>query len=406
MARFAFKAVNRDGETVEGVREAPTLEVVIAALQGDGLIPIRVVPDGLGLLSWLSRRSGDAKQPGRKDVTMFSRELATLLSAGLPLDKALSMLVNLAGAEKPLGLLAGRVLEKVKGGAQFSQALEAQEGVFSRFYLNLVRAGELGGALDVTLERLSEYLERSKDLRDTVVTALIYPLLLLIVSLAALMVLLTFVVPQFEEMFSSAGKELPFATRIVIAVAEGVRDYGWLGVLLVIGGVVWARWWLSDSERRLRFDRKALHWPVLGGLWQMTETANLSRTLATLLTNGVPLLHALSVARETLGNRAMIEAVSDAVQHIRQGGVMSGALLESGAFPEMAMQLIRIGEESGHLAEMLERVANTFDREARVSIQRALAFLEPALIIGLGIVIAGIIISILMAILSVNDLAF
>jgi general secretion pathway protein F len=391
---------------VEGVREAAAPEAVISALQGEGLMPIRVAPDGLGLMSWLGRRSGGAKQPGTKDVTMFSRELATLLNAGLPLDKALSVLVNLAGPEKPLGILAGRVLEKVKGGAQFSQALEAQEGVFSRFYLNLVRAGELGGALDVTLERLSEYLERSKDLRDTVVTALIYPLLLLIVSVAALMVLLTFVVPQFQEMFASAGKELPLATRIVIAVAEGLRDYGWLGAVLIVGGVVWARWWLSDPERRLRFDRRALHWPVLGTMWKMIETANLSRTLATLLSNGVPLLHALSVARETLGNRAMVEAVSAAVQQIRQGGVMTGALLESGMFPEMAMQMIRIGEESGRLGEMLERVATTFDHEARVTIQRALALLEPALIVGLGVVIAGIIISILMAILSVNDLAF
>lgn len=406
MARFAYKAVDRDGAVLEGVREALSPDAVIADLQGQGLIPIRVAPDGLGLASWLGRRSGGAKQPGQKDVAMFSRELATLLSAGLPLDKALGVLVNLAGAEKPLGLLAARVLEKVKGGAQFSQALEAQEGVFSRFYLNLVRAGELGGALDVTLERLSEHLERSKDLRDTVATALIYPLLLLIVSVASLMVLLVFVVPQFQEMFASAERELPLATRIVIAVAEGLRDYGWLGALLLIAGGLWLRWRLKGEERRLRFDRRALHWPIVGLLWQMLETANLARTLATLLGNGVPLLHALSVARETLGNRAMSEAVGVAVQQIRQGGVMTGALIESALFPDMAVQMIRLGEESGRLGEMLERVATTYDREARVTIQRALALLEPALIVGLGIMIAGIIISILMAILSVNDLAF
>lgn len=406
MARFAFKAVGRDGEVVEGVREALTLDAMVADLQGAGLIPIRVAPDGLGLMSWLGRRSGGAKQPGGNDARMFSRELATLLSAGLPLDKALGVLVHLAGAEKPLGILAARVLEKVKGGAQFSQALEAQEGVFSRFYLNLVRAGELGGALDVTLERLSEHLERGKDLRDTVTTALIYPLLLLIVSVASLMVLLVFVVPQFQEMFASAERELPLATRIVIAVAEGVRDYGWLGALLVVAGGFWLRWWLRDAERRLRFDRRALRWPLVGALWQMLETANLSRTLATLLGNGVPLLHALSVARETLRNRAMSEAVGAAVQQLRQGGVMTTALIESAAFPEMAVQMIRLGEESGRLSEMLERVASTYDRETRVNIQRALALLEPALIIGLGVIIAGIIISILMAILSVNDLAF
>lgn len=406
MARFAYKAVNRAGEVAEGVREAIDQDSLVAELQKEGLLPLKVAPDGLGLLSALRRKPGGQRPVSQKEVVLFTRELATLLGAGVALDRALGILVNLAGAGSRVGGLASRVLEQVKGGAQLSQALESQDGVFSRFYLNLVRAGELGGAMESTLERLAEYLERSKELRDTVTTALIYPLLLLIMSMASLLVLLTFVVPQFQEMFDSAGKELPVPTQIVIAVAQGLKDYGWLGALLVLAAIAWLRWQWLDPERRLRMDTRLLALPGVGNLIRMVEVANLSRTLATLLGNGVPLLGALSVARETLNNRVMVQAVAVATENLRQGGAMTTALIESGAFPEMALHMVKLGEESGRLGEMLERVATTYDKEVRVAIQRLLALLEPALIIGLGILIAGIIVSILMAILSVNDLAF
>lgn len=405
MPRFSYKAVNRAGETVEGVREAADADSVIAALQNESLLPLKVSADGLGLLSALRRKPGQ-RPVNQKEVVLFTRELATLLGAGVALDRALGILVNLAGSNSRLGALTSRILEQVKGGAQLSQALENQEGVFSRFYLNLVRAGELGGAMETTLERLADYLERSKELRDTVVTALIYPLLLLIMSMASLLVLLTFVVPQFKEMFDSAGKELPLPTQIVIGVAEGLRDYGWVGALLVLAALAWLRWQWLEPTRRLRFDRRLLGIPGIGDLIRRVEVANLARTLATLLSNGVPLLGALSVARETLNNRVMVQAVGVATENLRQGGAMTTALIESGAFPEMALHMVKLGEESGHLGEMLERVATTYDKEVRVAIQRLLALLEPALIIGLGILIAGIIVSILMAILSVNDLAF
>lgn len=406
MALYGYKAIDREGKTVEGLREAADLQVVVSALQREGWVPIRVEPVGANPLARLRFRRAGQNQPGAKDIGLFTREMATLLGAGVPLDRSLALLAHMAGGESRIGALANKILEKVKGGAQLSQALEAQEGVFSRFYLNLIRAGEAGGALETTLERLSEYMERSKELRDTVLTALIYPALLVVMAMASLFILLAFVVPQFQEMFDSAGKALPLPTRVVISIAETVRDYGWLGLPLVAGIVGYFRWVVEDAGRRYAWDRRLLALPRVGELIRLVEVAKLARTLATLLGNGVALLPALVIVRETLSNRVMVEAIGRAEESLREGGGMSQALLETGVFPEMALHMVKLGEESGRLGEMLERVATTYDKEVRVTVQRLLALLEPILIVGLGLMIAGIIVSILMAILSVNDLAF
>lgn len=406
MALYGYKAIDREGKTVEGLREAADLQVVVSALQREGWVPIRVEPVGANPLARLRFRRSGQNQPGAKDIALFTREMATLLSAGVPLDRSLALLAHMAGGESRIGALANKILEKVKGGAQLSQALEAQEGVFSRFYLNLIRAGEAGGALETTLERLSEYLERSKELRDTVLTALIYPALLVVMAMASLFILLAFVVPQFQEMFDSAGKALPLPTRVVISIAETVRDYGWLGLPVVAGVVGYFQWVAENAGRRYAWDRRLLALPRVGELARLIEVAKLARTLATLLGNGVALLPALVIVRETLSNRVMVEAIGRAEESLREGGGMSQALLETGVFPEMALHMVKLGEESGRLGEMLDRVATTYDKEVRVTVQRLLALLEPVLIVGLGLMIAGIIVSILMAILSVNDLAF
>lgn len=406
MALYGYKAIDGDGKTVEGTREAADPQAVVAALQREGCMPIRVAPVGNNPVTRIRLGRGRRERPSSKEITLFTREMATLLCAGVPLDRSLAILTNMAGDGSRIGALSSKVLEKVKGGSQFSQALEAQEGVFSRFYLNLIRAGEAGGALEHTLERLSEYLERSKELRDTVLTALIYPALLIIMALASLFILLAFVVPQFQEMFESAGKALPLPTRMVITVAEAVRDYGWLGLMLVAVVVGYFQWQMSDPGRRYVWDRRILAVPRVGELVRLVEVAKMSRTLATLLSNGVALLSSLMIVRETLSNRVMVEAISKAEESLREGGGMTAALMDTGVFPEMALHMVKLGEESGRLAEMLDRVATTYDKEVRVTVQRLLALLEPVLIVGLGIMIAGIIVSILMAILSVNDLAF
>lgn len=402
---FAYKAVNSLGETEEGVRDAVDEQQLIATLQTEGYIPIRVVP--ASAKSFLGLRLGIKQSKlSQKDIALFTGELATLLESGLPLDKSLLVLIDLTEDNDRVSKLIGRVLDKVKGGSTLADALEKQPGIFSKFYLNMIRAGEAGGSLGEVLTRLSEYLERSRELKETVSTAMIYPAILLIMSLASLFVMLTFVVPQFSEMFESAGKALPVSTQIVVGLANWLQSYWWilaLGIVLITG---YMNLQLADPVKKKVWDGRFLKLPLAGTIILHKETANISRTLGTLLGNGVSILAALVIVRETVDNLVLAAAIQDTEEQLKQGKNMSDALLEKGIFPKMAMQMIKMGEETGRLEEMLLRVATIYDKQLRVSIQRMLALLEPALIITLGLMIAGIIVSILLAILSVNDLAF
>lgn len=405
MATYLIKAVNREGETVEEEREAPNEASLIQSLQEEGLLPIRVGIAGSSPLDFLRARRRRLRISHRQ-LSLFTRELRTLLEAGLPLDRALSVLVELTASEPEFNQMVAKILEKIKGGAQLSDALDAQGSVFDRFYLNLIRAGEAGGALEVVLERLSKYLENSKELRDTVTTAMIYPAILVVMAVGSLLLLLTFVVPQFTEMFDSAGKELPIPTQIVVGTADAIREFWWVAVPVFLIGASWVKYQRSDPVRRLIWDRWMLKLPLFGDLVVKFQVASFSRTLATLLTNGVPLLAALSIVKDTLDNRLIAQKLELAVTSLKEGGGLTGPLMEAQIFPSLAMQMIKLGEESAQLPEMLDRVATTYDKEIKISIQRLLALMEPVLIVGLGIMIGGIIISILMAILSVNDLAF
>lgn len=405
MPLYLYKAVGRDGETVEAERDAPDENALLLALQNDGLLPIRITLAKSSPIAWLRAGRGRLRL-SHKQISLFTRELLTLLQAGLPLDRALTVLLELSVHEPELNTLLGKVLDSVKGGAQLSDALETQSGVFTRFYLNLIRAGEAGGALEDVLERLTEYLERSKELRDTVTTAMIYPAILVTMAMMSLLLLLTFVVPQFAEMFETAGKELPLPTRIVMGIADGLKSWWWTLIPLAAGLSGYVRYQRADPDRRQVWDGRLLKIPLIGDLILKFEVASFSRTLGTLLTNGVSMLAALSIVRETSGNRVVAEKIGLAADSLKRGGGLSAPLSEAQLFPSLAIQMIKLGEESGHLAEMLDRVAVTYDKEIKISIQRLLALLEPILIVGLGIMIAGIIISILMAILSVNDLAF
>lgn len=405
MPLYFYKAVNREGETLEDEREAADEAALLAILQEEGLLPIKIASASSKPFAWL-RLGGRKSGISRKEIALFTQELLTLLQSGLPLDRALNVLLELTAVQPNLNAMIGKVLEAVKGGAQLSDALERQTGVFSRFYLNLIRAGEAGGALEQVLERLTDYLERSRELRETVSTAMIYPAILVTMAIGSLLLLLTFVVPQFTEMFESAGKELPLPTQVVVGVAAALRDYWWALPLLVIAVVSYFRYQMADRDRRYLWDQRLIKLPLLGDLIIKITVANFSRTLATLLGNGVPLLAALVIVKDTLGNLVVVEKIEMAAESLKRGGGLSAPLIESGLFPTLAIQMIKLGEESGHLDQMLDRVATTYDKEVKTAIQRLLALLEPVLIVGLGIMIAGIIISILMAILSVNDLAF
>ena len=406
MPRYRYEAVDAAGEVLRDQLEAASPEAAIERLRDQGLLPLSVAETKGGLLR------GGLGQPlfskrralSQKIIMLLTQQLSSLLNAGMPLDRALTILIGVIDDEQSKALLE-RVQEKVRGGSTLADALEAQ-GAFSRFYLNMIRAGEAGGALEVVLKRLTEFLERSQALRETVTSALIYPLILLSVSALSVIVLLTFVVPQFQRLFADAGKALPLATQIVIAVGDGFRHYWWAGGVAILLLTAAMRQQLSQPESRIRWDRWFLRLPLFGDLIAKVETARLSRTLGTLLGNGVSLLNALTIVRETLSNRVLAGALGEVAEHVKTGRGLADPLLESGDFPKLAVQMIRVGEETGQLQEMLLQVADTYDGEVQTAVKRLLTLLEPALILGLGVIIAGIIMSILVAILSLNELAF
>ena len=406
MPRYRYEAVDASGEVVRDELDAATLDAAIARLRDQGLLPLAVNEAKSGFLR------GGFGQPlfskrralSRKTIALLTQQLASLLHAGMPLDRALTILIGVTEDEQAKPVLE-RVQEKVRGGSSLADALEVQ-GVFSRFYLNMIRAGEAGGALDVVLKRLTEFLERSQALRETVTSALIYPIILLSVSALSVIILLTFVVPQFQRLFADAGKALPLATQIVIAVGDGFRYYWWVGAILVVLLSAVVRRQLGQPESRARWDDRFLRLPLFGDLIAKVETARLSRTLGTLLGNGVSMLNALTIVRETLSNQVLAGALGEVAEHVKTGRGLADPLLEAGRFPKLAVQMIRVGEETGQLQEMLLQVADTYDGEVQTAVKRMLTLLEPALILGLGVIIAGIIMSILVAILSLNDLAF
>lgn len=406
MPRYRYEAVDAAGEVLRDQLEAASPEAAIERLRDQGLLPLSITETkggflrgGLGQPLFSKRRA-----LSQKIIMLLTQQLSSLLNAGMPLDRALTILIGVIDDEQSKALLE-RVQEKVRGGSTLADALEAQ-GAFSRFYLNMIRAGETGGALEVVLKRLTEFLERSQALRETVTSALIYPLILLSVSALSVIVLLTFVVPQFQRLFADAGKALPLATQIVIAVGDGFRHYWWAGGVAILLLVAAMRQQLSQPESRMRWDRWFLRLPLFGDLIAKVETARLSRTLGTLLGNGVSLLNALTIVRETLSNRVLAGVLGEVAEQVKTGRGLADPLLESGNFPKLAVQMVRVGEETGQLQEMLLQVADTYDAEVQTAVKRMLTLLEPAMILGLGVIIAGIIMSILVAILSLNDLAF
>ncbi len=405
MPRFLYKAVRSDGEALAGECEAVDEQAVVTRLQGEGVIPLQVVP-ATGARSLLSLgRSGRSGRLRQEEVMALTQELATLLEAGLTLDRSLRVLHDLSRNERLKSLLAS-VREHIQSGSTFADALEAQNETFSRLYVNMVRAGEAGGVLEKVLARLSDYLERSAELKDSIRSALIYPTILLTVAGLSVILLLVFVVPQFSQMFSDMGQTLPLATRIVIAAGDLFRDYWWAMLALIALTAALLQWQFEKPAVRQRWDKRLLSIPLLGDLVAKVETARFTRTLSTLLENGLPVLSALNLVKNVISNTAIRESIDAASQELKRGKGLAEPLIREGILPDLALQMIKVGEESGHLDRMLLRVADVYDREVRSSVKRMLTLLEPVLIVGLGVVVAGIIVSILVAILQANQLVF
>ncbi len=402
--RFRYEALNADGDTIRGDLEAEQLDRAIDQLRDQGLLPL-TVEEGRAVATGGGFRLFGPRKISNKQILMLTQQMAKLLKAGLPLDRTLSVLMQV-GDDPAVATLLGKIQEQVRAGRPLAESLEQQQ-TFSRFYLNMVRAGEAGGSLEQVLDRLAVYLERTKALRESVVSALIYPAILFVVAAGSVIALLMFVVPQFEQLFADAGRALPVPTQIVIAAGDALRLYWWAILLGITALYLLMKQQLSPSSyTRPLWDALFLRLPLFGDLIAKLETARFARTLGTLLGNGVPLLTALSIVRETLTNHVLSQCVAEVSENLKAGQGLAQPLLEAGKFPPLAVHMMRVGEETGDLQDMLVQVAETYDAEVQTTVKRLLTLLEPVLILTMGLLIAGIIVSILMAILSVNSLAF
>ena len=342
------------------------------------------------------------KSIGREDVLRFTGEMAVLLQAGLPLDRAMRVQIESApeGAQKAL---LQELLDALKGGKSLSAGLEKRPDVFSHFYINMVRSGEASGHLADVLAELAAYLERSKTVRASVVSALIYPAILAAVAAISVFIMLGYVVPEFEALFEDMGESLPLLTQAIVGLGDIVSAWGWLLLILFAGAFWWVRRWVATVSGREWLDLKSLTLPLVGSIMLKYEVARFARTMGTLLHNGVAMLRATDIAVGTVGNGIVRASLGDMPNTIKRGGRLSQAL-DARVFSPVALQMVRVGEESGSLDKMLLELAQVYEAEVEDEVKRALTLLEPALILGMGGIIAVIIMGILMGILSVNTL--
>lgn len=404
MANFRYKAMTSGGDVVTGTLEAPSQSAAVQQIRSLGHYPISANDaEAESWRHWLNRELKFRRGPRTRDLAIATQELGMLLHAGLELDRALSILVGLGEIES-LRQPFTAVLARVRDGATLADALAANPA-FPKLYVSMVRAGEMGGNLEATLARLAEYLARSAAIREAIGSALVYPIILLCTAGLSICVILIFVLPEFKPLFDEAGKSLPFATQVVMAIGDFLGDWWWALIVLIAAGAYAFRRALREAEFRRRWDTFKLKLPLLGGLWTKMDVERFSRTLGTLLSNGVALPTALGMSAETLNNSVIARAVRQTASSLREGEGLAARLARTKVFPPIALDFVRVGEETGKLDEMLLRQADLYERSVRHTVDRLLALLVPVLTILLGMMVAGLIASILVAILSINDLA-
>lgn len=406
MTLYRYSAIDAKGRTVTGELEAASPQAVADQLNGAGYLPIEAVPQSgtrgaAGRIPTTSGRSGPRIPAG--DLALLTRKLATILQAGLDLERGLQM-AGAAARAQPLRRMVEALLADIRGGKALSEALTVHRASLPRYYVPMVQAGEAGGTLPLTIERIGLLMEQSEKLRRSIVSALIYPAILVVTALGSIVLLMTVVIPRFEPLFRDAGKDLPFLTNVFMMASDWLIAYGpliSLGFLLL---VVLFRRKRRDPEFRLRTDRMILRIPLLGEAIVRMEVALLARTLGILRQNRVSLTAALSIVESSLGNAALAAELRAAQQAVKDGSQLAPALARGGLFPDLALQFIAVGESTGRLAEMLIEAGTIYEEEVQTTIQRMLGLLTPIVTLGLSLVIAAIIGSVLVAVLSVNDL--
>lgn len=403
MPDFYYKAVTAEGKVVEGILARDTEKAAARELAQGGMTPLYVGTQkrsaGIDLGAIFRRR------PGARDRLFFTQELATLMHAGLPLDRALSICAELS--DRPaFRTVIQEVLRELKAGRSLADSLATHPEIFSELYLNMIRAGEASGSLSPVMERLAASEQAADDLRGYLVSSMIYPTLLAIVGLGSVVLMLGFVIPKFAEVFTESGLPMPAPTRILLALSNWTKEYGWILAAGLVAAAFLFQYLIRDEAGRRRWHGWQLRLPLLGPVINRAETARFARSMATLVANGVPLVQSLRIGRGLLSNMVMAEAVDQVAQGVKRGEGLAGPLRKAAVFPPLAAHLLTVGEETGKLDAMFARMADIYDAETRTTIRRATSLFEPLVILTAGLVVGVMVLSMLMAIVSMNDVPF
>ncbi|MCZ2076335.1 MAG: type II secretion system F family protein [Bryobacterales bacterium] len=401
MASFHFRAVAADGKVRSGTLTAETEKLAASELRKQGLTPVYVGVQ--------QKKSFELKLPAmnrgkRRDVLFFTQELSTLLNAGVPLDRALSITSELT--ERPqFRFIVLDILRVLKSGKSLADSLSTHPAHFSQLYVNMVRAGEASGSLGVVFEKLSDFERTRDDLRNYIVSSMVYPALLAVVGLASILVLMYFVVPRFASVFEESRIEMPLPTKIMLETSRFVQEYGWIGIAAVAGIILAWSAYIRTSGGKLWWDGFRLRIPLLGDALRKAETARFARAMSTLIANSVPLVQSLGIASAILNNSLIAGSLAQVAQGVKRGEGIAGPLKKTAQFPPLAGHLLSVGEETGQLHQMFGRMADIYDADTRAAIKRFTALFEPLIILVMGIMVGALILSMLLAITSINEVA-
>ena len=405
MAKFSFKAIDVDGALFRGYVNASDSSHAVVQLQSRGVIPLRVLPTGASDWRFTLRRRfahpSSLSEAGRVDLL---KRLAALLEGGVAIEDALSILAQRSGRSASQHLVQ-ELLRELREGAHLADAMSHQGDSFPPLVLGMVRAGETSGALSETLARLADYMQRSAASRQAIRSALIYPAILITTATFSILIVLLVVLPSLRPAIAESGGVLPLPTRIAFAASDLLAQYWWLMAALATGLAFTVRHLIADPSLHTRRDALLLRLPIVGSTIRQLEIGRFARTLGVLIEGGVALPVGLALAQPVLANAILAESVAKVTVRLREGEGLADPLSETGEFPELAVQLIRIGEATGRLANMLIQLADIFESEVRRTMERGLSILVPALTIGLGVLVAGIVASVVLALLNVNDFA-
>lgn len=407
MTAYTCKAVDSDGSVQRLVMEADSEAGVVKRLQDEGLIPLKITSGAKSASKAESFLSLDVatlfQRAGSEEVARFTQDLTALLEAGLPVDRSLSILVE-ATANTAFKQVVSDILKSIEGGSDLSEAMGKHPKIFSEFYVNMIRAGEVGGVLENVLERLGIFLETSQELKDYIKSAMVYPLFLLLVGGTSIIILMTFVIPKFSIIFADMGSALPLSTKFLLSASDFFRMYWWALVLFGIAMATGGGWYFKTPGGKMFCDKISIKLPFIGNLIKKIEVGRISRTLGTLVNSGVPMLEAINLTKDIVGNSIVSAAMTDVYIRVKEGDRVSAPLAQSNIFPSLAVHMIRVGEETGKLSEMLLKVADNYEKIIRGLIKKAVSLMEPCMILAMGVVVGFIVISMLMAIFSMNDM--